>query len=163
MRLSVLVMLCMIPALLFGQQLLVNPSSANNTWNYFFTVVDTAGGVPLIGSEVRNRTMTATTSDTLQAIFVPHVKTIYFNIMVAETSTTYIDYAVSEDGSSYTAFTLKDSLTYQADAIGTKSIDFTSTILGHAFVKFRVRVSQLAFALGSTNPKYWASYTLKLR
>ena len=163
MRRMVLVALCAIPAMLYSQPLLVNPSSANNTWEYFWTIDDTSGGVPLIDSEVRNFTMSATSTDTLQAIFLPYVKTVLFSLMASETSTVYVDYATSLDGSSYTPFAVKDSLSHAADGYGVKLVDFTSTLLGAPFAKFRLRGSALAYAWGtSSTPKFWASYTLKL-
>ena len=164
MRRMVLVALCAIPALLYSQPLIVTPAAERNVAEYFYTVVDTSGGVPLIGSQYANRTGSASTVDTLQAIYIAHVKTVYFNLMAAETSTVLIDYATSLDGYHYTAFAVKDSLSHKADGYGIKTVDFTSTLLGAPWVKFRLRGSANAYAFGtSTTPKFWASYTLKAR
>jgi hypothetical protein len=128
---------------------------------YFWTVDDTTGGISRVDSIIQNRTFKTTTSDTTQAFYVGDYKTIYLALAVAETCTIYIYYATSVDGVNFIALTLKDSIQHQLGGYLVKSLDMTSTIGAAPFVRFRFTVSQLAFAIGTTGPKYWARYLFK--
>ncbi len=102
-------------------------------------------------------------TDTTAAFEVSQFKTLYVNVESLDSATILIDYALSIDGSNYSAFAVKDSLSHGAAGNGVKSVDFTSTVLGFPYVKFRFRTSALAFPLGTTSPTYYASYSFKRR
>lgn len=158
-----LLMLLVFAVPMFAQNKVVSvyPPSHVNSTDFFFTVDDTTGGVPLADSLCKSRSFNVNLTDTLQSLYVIGVKTVYFNLAIQDTGTVFIDYALSEDGYNWAAFAVKDSLSYQGTSFGQKSVDFTSTVLGKAFVRFRLRASALAFALGDAT-KLWASYTLKV-
>ena len=109
------------------------------------------------------RSFTAATSDTTEVLDCINQKTFYLNVQADDTTTVLIYYAVSVDGTTFTSYTLKDSLSAKpANATGSfKSVDLTSTFLGARYVKYVLKHSALAYALGVTTPTYTASFTHK--
>lgn len=112
---------------------------------------------------INARSFTSSTSDTTEVLNTVDQKTLYLNVQADDTTTVLIYYALSVDGTTFTSYTLKDSLSAKpANATSSvKSVDLTSTILGARYVKYILKHSALAYALGVTTPTYTASFTHK--
>ena len=145
-------LLLLIPAVMFAQ---VRPVDSPRNQTGFLKTNNSV--------VINARTFSSGPSDTTEILDCINQKTLYLNVQANDTTTVLIDYALSVDGTTFSGFTLKDSLSAQpANGVASvKSVDFTSTILGARYVKFRLRHSALAFAYGTTTPTYSASYTFK--
>ena len=128
----------------------------NNNASQFFR--DLTGGVY---TRIQDRSYSGGVTDTSDYIPVRDHKTVYVSLMTKDSATILIDYSVSVDGANWSAYTVKDSLSNATSDNGFKSVDFTSTVLGFNYARFRFRTSALAFALGTTTPTYSAIWTLK--
>lgn len=144
-----LLLILLFPVLAFAQN-----------YNNSYAVLDSAGGtVSLYG-----HSFAGTDNDTIitEPVYIVNYKTVYLNLMSLDSASILIDYAVSDDGTNYNAYAAKDSLSHStAGANGFKSVDFTSTTLGAAYVRFRFRTSALAFPLGTTTPTFTPTVVLK--
>jgi hypothetical protein len=138
-------MLCL-PALAFSQ---------NNLWG----PVDSSGG----SVSMTDHSFAGTANDTIiiKDLYAANYKTLYFNLFAKDSVTMLIDYALSMNGTDFSNYATKDSISHGTSGNGIKSVDFTSTVLGAAYLRIRLRTSANAFALGTTTPTFTPYYTFK--
>lgn len=115
------------------------------------------------GVAIVSKSYTSSTVDTTETFNCINQKTLYVGLQANDTTTILVDYALSLDGVTYTAFTTIDSLSAKPanGAASFKNIDFTSTIGGAPYAKFRLSHSAKAYALGVSSPTYTAIFTFK--
>lgn len=142
------------PAYLFAQT-----GGEKNDSRFLNTQKDT--GATRTYQLIYDRSYAGGVTDTTEAIALDQFKTPYLTLVTTDSATFLIDYRLSVDGVNWSAFTTKDSLSHSTSGNGFKSVDFASTVLGAKYVQFRLRTSALAFALGTTTPKYWAYLLLR--
>lgn len=161
-------LLMFVPFLAMGQIIKPTPNEAYNNSRY--VQKNNTGRADSTG-DCRALAMTSTLVDTTMGYDVSGFKTLYLTLTANDTCTVLIYYQVSVDGqnwaNNYTSAgaisNLQDSLKVKANSYGSKSIDFTSVVLGHPFVRWIFAVDVKAYALGVPTPKYWARYTFKHR
>ena len=110
---------------------------------------------------IHDRSYSGGVTDTTDFLNAADHKTLYVALTTKDSATILIDYSVSVDSETWSDYTVKDSLSYSGSTNGFKSVDFSSTVLGFQYVRFRFRTSANAFALGTTTPTYSAIYLFK--
>ena len=158
MKMKKLIFLLLLTFGVASGQHILSPSGNTNV-NGFLSRLN--GGPDTSYTIIKGRTFTGGVTDTTIILSTVQHKTLYVSVTAKDSGTFLISYSVSNDGSNFTAFVTKDSLSHNADGVGAKSVDFTSTILGYPYVRFRIVSSVLAFAYGTTSPTYSASYLWK--
>jgi len=149
-----LLFLLLFPATVFAQF-----AGENNYEQFLRAQKDT--GATTTYQQIFSRSYAGGITDTVEALNVSQYKTTLLTLATTDSATFLIDYRLSVDNVNWSAFATKDSLTQAAAGNGVKSVDFTSTVLGAKHIQFRLRTSALAFALGTTTPKYWAYILLR--
>ena len=140
--------------------LFVGLAEAQNTEFFLYRMTTTNGGTTYTRTPITRLAYVART-DTTELIYIGGHTNCYVTLGSLDTISAVIQYQFSMDGATWSVATNIDSLVVSSNiALGTKSVNLTTTTLGHPFMRLLFIINANTRALGTTTPYYWARLKL---
>lgn len=128
---------------------------------YLYTVDDTTGGTPRVGSLMYNRTFTSITADTTQSIPTYRSKSLWVHVAATDSCTILTKYQLSLDGISWATAVSLDSVKVTSQAYFIKSYNLSTVGDSARYVRLLLPFDTNAYAKGTTTPTYSVTYAIK--